>query len=352
MTSNPANAQISRRKLVRYGALALAAAPVAGLIEACGDENGTSRGGTPFNFNLGFVPNGRNAPFYYGREQGLYSKRNLDLTIATSSGTGAALQLLSAGKTNAAIVDSAAMMKLLGQYPDPSMKSYATLYAKQNSTIFFIQGGSIRTPKDLEGRTVATSTGSNEYLLFPVFAKANGIDPAKVRWKFVDPSVKTGLLLTGDVDATSTTLFGLAQLQARARPEQRIGYFLYGDHGVPGDPVVIAGAESYAGSHAEAMKAFVGGSMEALKLALANPQAAVAAMAKSVRTLDRDVALRELKLLPTLVLGPAQREHGFGWNDTAAMQATYELVKTAFKQPIAKPYTDLFSNEYVGEVKA
>lgn len=352
--------QISRRALLRYGAGTLAGGA---LLSACGDsgddtsdKGSTASGGnakkTAFNFNLGFIPQGRNAPFYYGVEQGIYAKHGLDVTIESSAGTGAVLTLLSTGKTNAAIVGTSAMLKLMGSNPDPAMKSFATLYARNLSTIFYLEGGPIKTPKDLEGKTIASSAGSNEYLLFPIFAQANGIDPKKVKWKFVDPAVKTGLLLTKTVDATSTTFFGSAQLEAKAKDGEKIGAFVYGDHGVDGDPTTIAGLASYGEKNRAAMQAFIEGSMEAMAATLKNPDAAVDAMAKKVATLDKDIAKREVALLPQVVAGPAQKEKGLGYNDPEAIKATFDLVETTFKQKIAQPYTDFFSNDFVGKVKA
>jgi NitT/TauT family transport system substrate-binding protein len=354
MTVSNGAHRLTRRDLLGYGSLAVAAAPaLAWLLEACGgsQQSRPAGGGIPFNFNLGFVPQGRNAPFYYGVKQGLYAKRNLDVTIAPASGTGAALQQLSAGKTQLVITDLTYMLRLMGQVPRPLMKSFATLYAKQLSTIFFFADGPIKTPKDLEGKTIATSAGSNEYLLFPLFAKANGIDPSLVRWKVVDASVKTGLLLSGGVDATSTLLFGLAQLEAGARG-RKIGYFLYGDHGVAGGAAVLAGTDDYAKAHPDAVRGFVQASMEAFKEAFARPEAAVDAMAEAVPTLDRSVAMAEMKLLPQVVVGPAQRQHGLGWNDPGVFSATYDQVVNDFKQPIGQPPATFFTNEFVGDVKA
>lgn len=359
MTDTNTGGELSRRAFLRTSALAAGAVPALGLVlAACGSSGGGEKksggnggGTTPFNFNLGFVPQGRNAPYYYGKKQGIYSKRGLDLTIASSSGTGAVLQLLSAGRTDSAIVGASAMMKLMAQTPQPAMESFATLYVKSTSTIFFLKGKGITTPKDLEGKTIATSAGSNEQLLFPVFAAANGIDVSKVKWKVVDPSVKTGLILTGTTDCSSTTIFGLAQLENKAKPGQEIGYFTYGDYGVHGDVTVISATKKYNDAHGDALKAFVQGSMESVKEAIAHPSDAVAAMKADVPTLDTKIAESEMEILKTLVAGPEQKAHGLGWNDQAAFDATAQLVDKYFHLTLSGSSSDYYSNEYIGTVK-
>lgn len=358
MTDAKMQSQVSRRTFLRTSALAAGATPLVGLaLAACGSSGGSSSATksaaslSPFNFNLGFVPNGRNAPFYYGKKQGIFAKHGVDLTIGTSSGTGAVLQLLSAGRTASAIVGASAMMKLMAQTPKPAMESFATLYVKSTSTIFFIKGKGISKPKDLEGKTIATSAGSNEQLLFPVFAAANGIDASKVKWKVVDPSVKTGLILTNTTDASSTTIFGLAQLQNQAKDGQEIGYFTYGDWGVHGDVTCLASTTDYNSSHGDTLKGFIQGAMESVKAALASPADAVAAMKADVSTLDTAVAKAEMDILKNLVAGPEQKKHGLGWNDSTAYEATVQLVDKYLQATVPGSASDYYSNDYIGSVK-
>lgn len=340
----------------------LASATVAGgaalTLAGCSSSTTQSVGGggktsSPFNLNLGFTPAGRDAPFYYGQKLGLYADSGVNLTIASASSTTAALQLLSAGKADAGLLGSAALLQLMGQTPNPMLKSYATIFQKDISTIFFLKGKGIETPKDLEGKTISTSAGANEKLLFPAFAAKNGIDAAKVTWEVVSPTVKTGLILTGTVDASSTTLFGLAQLQSSAKPGQEIGYFTYGDYGVPGNPGVIGALADYGDTtHATLMKSFIEASMESYKRSFANPDAAVDAMHEAVPTLDVSIAREEMNLLENIAVGQPQKDHGIGWNDPATFSVTADMVKTYFDVTLPKPSDDYFSNAYLGTVQA
>jgi NitT/TauT family transport system substrate-binding protein len=326
----------------------LAAAAAAGglgpLLAACGGSSPAPGRRTAVTLQLDYLPLGRYAPYYYAVGQGLYDRRGLDVKIATSSGTGPALQQLVAGKAQLLFVDIPSMLDLMGKNPQPAMRSYAVLYAKAPETVFFFEGGSIKSPKDLEGKTIATSAGSTDYELFPLFAKANGIDTSTITWKVVTPSAKVSLLLQGQADATTTYIMGLPGVQAGAKPGQKVGHFTFGDYGVHVYGNGLITTDDYARANPGAVRAFVQASLEGYRQAFANPTAAVDTMAKSVPTLEKDQAVAEVGIVRDLA---AQPQHPLGYQDPAVMKASYDAVVDVLGQKIAQPVTQYYTNEAI-----
>jgi NitT/TauT family transport system substrate-binding protein len=60
----------------------------------------------------------------------------------------------------------------------------------------------IKTIKDLAGRSLATATFSSSNALWPVIARANGLDPDSVKLLKVDNNALGPMLASGRVDAT------------------------------------------------------------------------------------------------------------------------------------------------------
>jgi NitT/TauT family transport system substrate-binding protein len=297
------------------------------------------------NLQLDFLPFGRYAPYYLAVADGSYKARDLDVSIATGTGTGPALQQLIAGRAQIAFVDIASMLVLMGQNPNPVLKSHAVIYAKAPETVFFFEGGPIERPKDLEGKRIATSAGSTDYEIFPLFAAAQGIDPSKIEWVVVDPSAKVGLFLSGKVDATTTFVLGLPDVQAAAKPGQRVGHFTYGDYGVNVYGNGIVTTASFAASRPDIVANFVEVTLRAYEKAFKDPTAAVDAMRKDVPTLKPAVAAQEIKIVQRLAYRPEQRAHGLGYQAPSGMQSTYDAVeRTILKHKIAKPVTDFYDN--------
>ncbi len=363
MTSGEFFGRDRRTFLKGLGALGVGGV-ASGLLAACGGNGGgstTSNGSAPANtggggggagltkidFQLDFLPLGRYAPYYYAIKQGFYRDAGFDVTLHHTTSTAAAIQQLAAGKAQIGLNSLPSLFKLAAQDPTAHMRSYAVIYAKATETIFFFKDGPIRTPKDLEGKTIATSAGSNEYNNFPAFAAATGIDASKVKWKVVDPNAKTGLLLQGAVPATSTNYLGLAGLQAGAKPGQQIGTFLYGDYGVKEYGTCVITTNAWADANKDKIKPFVEATLKGFTEAFKNPEAAAAAMVEKVPTLKQSTAVAEIKLLPLLVMGPEQQAHGIGYQDPATVKANYDEAVTLVKKSVPGSYTDYFSNDYL-----
>lgn len=339
---------MNRRAMLRAGAVTVVGAGAGWLLTACSDSPAKSKGsgGTEkIRFQLDFTPLGRFAPFYFGVESGIYSDLGLNVSISTASGSGPALQQLAAGNVDVGMNDLGQMLNYQGKNPGKRMRSYAVIFAKASQTIFFYEDGPIKTPKDLEGKKIATSAGSNEFLLFPVFAKANDVDESEVKWETVDPTAKVGLLLQDKVDATSTTVFGLAALEQGVKDGRKIGYFTYGDYGVRTHGASLIATDDFADKHRDALYKFVRGTIEAHRKTFEDNDAAIKAMLKQVPLLKEPVAKRELELLPSIAEGPYQKENGLGMQDPELVQSTYDLVGTVLKQSIPNPYTDYFTND-------
>lgn len=344
---------MSRRRFFESSALLAGAVGLGSLIEACSSSPASSSRATKvarktaITLQLDFLPFGRYAPFYYAASRGFFARRNLDVTIVPSTGTGPALEQLVAGRVQALFVDIPSTMDLMGKDPHPLMRSYAVLYAKAPETVFFFEGGSIRTPKDLNGKTIATSAGSTDFELFPLFAKANGINYSSIHWDVVAPSAKVSLLLEHKVVATTTYIMGLPDAEAGLSSGETLGHFTYGDYGVDvyGNGLIFT--DSYAKSNPDVVKAFVEASLEGYVASFADPHAAAAAMAAQVPTLKPEVAVKELAIVKQLAYGPAQRAHGIGYQAPSAMKASYDAVIDVLHQPIAIPLDQLYSNAYV-----
>lgn len=302
---------------------------------------------TKINVALTFLATGRFGAFYLAKKRGYYRDAGLDVTITAAGGAALGFQMLSTGTAQFCVGDIAQMLQLQSKNPKPKMRSMAVVYSKEPMACYYREGHGIAKPKDLENKTIADGPGSVGNSLFPIFAHANSIDASKVKWKFASPSAKTGLFLQGDVDAVMTYLLSLPSIEKGLKPGDKLGYFLYGDHGVEvyGDGILTT--DAFLKSDAQAAKAFTRASLRAMKDMFDDPQAAVDAMTQDVLTLNPTIALREISLVKQLALGPEQLQHGLGYHSAQKMQSSWLAVVDVLKQPIARPYSDFYTNEAI-----
>ena len=93
--------------------------------------------------------------------------------------------------------------------------------------------GPIRTPKDLEGRTLAAPESDAGRQLFPAFAKAAGVDATKITWMTVSPELREPMLVQRRADAITGAITSVGMsLKALGMdfPAQRT--LMYRDHGL------------------------------------------------------------------------------------------------------------------------
>ena len=120
-------------------------------------------------------PYGRHAPYYAALDKGFYGKRDLDVSIAQGRGTLQSIRTLVAGQSQFVFLDIGVMLSVRAK-EGAAIKALACMYQRTPHTLFYMKNKGIVKPKDLEGKTIAFSPGDLPKLMFPAFAKANGID--------------------------------------------------------------------------------------------------------------------------------------------------------------------------------
>ena len=92
----------------------------------------------------------------------------------------------------------------------------------------------IQTVKDMAGKKLGTPAGAAALKLFPLLAKKNGVDPAKVEILNMAPNLQEQMLLQGQVDIsavfTATSYMNLVAL--KLDPDKDFRWIYYADSGV------------------------------------------------------------------------------------------------------------------------
>lgn len=299
------------------------------------------------NLAIHWIPRGDFCAYYLALERGYYAQAGMDVSIQHLLGNGAALQALSAGTAQFIHADLTQMLQVQGKSPEPLMRSLAIATNKTGTTLFFKNGHGISKPKDLEGHSIVDSAGSTARALFTLVAKANKIDESKVVWKTAAGNAKVALMLQGEADAVATGLWARVGILTKLKADE-LGQFPFGDWGanIHGDGVIST--QKLISEDRALVKGFVQATLRGYKEGFADPDAAADAIRKHHIELKKDSVVAEFKITRDLAIGPPQKAHGIGYHDPAAMKATYDFVVTGLNQPISRPVTDLYTNDFIG----
>ena len=164
---------------------------------------------TDFGFN------GRHAYFFVALEKGYYRDAGLDVRLIPGQGSVDAIRQVGAGNATFGFADAGSLVLARANDQIP-VQLVAIVYAKPPQAIFCREDAGLKTPKDLEGNSIANPAGGSIPDMFPAFAKAAAIDASKVRWVVASSSALPGLLATGKVPCVGQFTVGEPLLRAQA----------------------------------------------------------------------------------------------------------------------------------------
>ncbi|MDX3905747.1 MAG: ABC transporter substrate-binding protein [Pigmentiphaga sp.] len=148
---------------------------------------------------LDFLPYGLHGPFYLAQEKGWFKEKGLEVEIEDGNGTGPALALMAANKYDIAQISLGALP--IARDKGMPVKAIAAILRKGDWGLVVDEKSGIKTPRDLEGKTILYSAGSAETPFIDIYLKRVGVDKAKVNMVNVDLSAKIASYMGGKGDA-------------------------------------------------------------------------------------------------------------------------------------------------------
>jgi len=298
-------------------------------------------------FSTDWGYNGRHGYYFTALKKGYYKEEGLDVKILGGRGSGTVIKEVAAGTVKIGFAD-AGTLALARANENVPVKMVAVVYAASPHGLIVLEESGIKTVKDLVGKTLSDAAGSSNYKLFPAYAKAGGVDPAKVKWVFSESTALIGLLLSGNVDGIGQYTVGAPLLAKRAAPK-KIRVLHYQD--APGFEIYANGIvvrEDTLRDEPDLVKKFVRASLKGLADAIADPAETGRIMASYHRQVEASITEGEIKMVAKIAVNDMTRKHGLGYMDPARMQKTIELVDSVYK--LKKPITaaDIIASGFRG----
>jgi NitT/TauT family transport system substrate-binding protein len=308
--------------------LRFAAAATLGVIGAISSALAADK----ITFTTDFGLYGRHAYYFVALEKGYYERENLDVIIVRSPGSAASVKQVATGYTaQLGFADASAVV--LGRANDKvPVKLVAMIYRFPPHAIYVLKDGKISGPKDLEGKTLADTAFSAVPRIFPIYAKAAGIDASKVKWVIAAPDALPGMLANGGIDGVGQFVVGEALLAAAAAPKEILG-IEYSKAGLDYYSNGIIASDELIKSNPDLIRRFVKATLAGLRDALANPTKAGEIMSKRNPEIDAKIAASETAKVKGLAMHAGVP---LGAIDATRIQKTIDIVAGAYelKNPV------------------
>ena len=288
------------------------------------------------------------SPIYLAMRRGYYKDENIDLTVLRGSGSADSDRKLEMKQADVGISDAPTVLTAISK--GANLKMVAVVYDKAGNNVFFRKSAGISSPKDLVGRKIAVPPADSHRVLWPAFARLNGVDPDKVTMVNVKPEGKQAIVVANEVDA-SFDLYTSYAIWEKALGKGEVGHLLWADFGLP-----IYGHTYFVNAdtlqrNPKLVERFLRATHKGWRDAQADPAASIDAMVQTVPGLDRDALLATMPQIMDLCVTDRSRKHGLGWIEPDLMQKTIDI--TFASNPPEKPIraADVFTNELNSRIR-
>ena len=307
---------------------------VGGWSVACAQEKVTLR--------LDFIPNGYHGPFYMAIDKGYYREDGLDVQIGRGFGSVDTIKRVDAGSDTFGFADLYSAIK--GVAEGAKVRAVGAGLADAVGCIVALRKSGIRTIKDLEGRSLASSAGASTLLQLPSVLKAAGVDMGKVNVVLMDIVVKSSALVAGKVD--SMVCLTVSEPPALITQGLDIVVFEFRNHiSVAGSGLIVS--EATVRTRPDTIRKFLRATYRGARDFARDPAAASTVLVRYHPEGKADSYTGQAKAGVGLWATSVAKQRGFGWMDDAQMQNTVEQATRDFKLERKIAARDFYTNEFV-----
>jgi NitT/TauT family transport system substrate-binding protein len=303
-----------------------------------------ARAETPVKFVMDWAFEGAQSIWTLAAETGCFKEKGLAVTIDRGFGSGDAISKVASGAYDVGVSDFSTLIDFDGKHSDQPLIATLVVSDRSPTSVLTLKKSGISKPQDLAGKRVADPVGEASRVLFPAFAKANGLDPASITWVSVAPNLRQATLVQGQADAAAGHMFTvLTGLRALGVKDEDVTIMRYSDWGVNllGNSVVTKPA--WAAAHPDAMKGFVACAVAGVKASIADPKAAIASLKKFNSLVDDATEMAALDFSTNgAILTPAVLKSGMSQVTPERLDAVLTQVSDALgmaKPPAAEIWT-------------
>jgi len=325
------------------------AALLAGLVVGLVVWGGPAAAQTAIRFSLDFRFEGPAAPFLVAIDRGFFKAEGLDVTIEPGGGSLEPITRVASGSFDMGFGDINALIKLRDQNPGTPVKPVFMVYNRPAFAIVARKSRGIAAPRDLEGKRLGAPATDGAFAQWPVFARVNGIDTAKVTVENVGFPLREPMLAAGQVDAiTGFSFSSYVNLKDRGVPLDDIVLLQMADYGLAlyGNAIIVG--PKFAAENAEAVRAFLRAYLKGLKETIKDPARAVESVLSRNDAAKKDVELERLRMaIRDNIVTDEVRTNGFGAVDPNRLDRAIDQLAMTYEFRLKPKAADVFDGSFL-----
>jgi NitT/TauT family transport system substrate-binding protein len=312
---------------------------VAVALTIAGPASAADKASLRLNWYLG----GLHSPFYLGVERGFYKDEGIDLTLNEGRGSAVAAQIVGAKSDTFGMSDAGSLMLAVSK--GMPIRAAFSLLSSSDFAIISLEEAGIKSPKDLEGKSVAVSAGDALTQLFPAVIEVNKLNKDAIKLVFMDPPAKPVALMEKKVDALlggASDQFWLVKYKG-FKPAR----MMFAEIGVDTVGMTLHAHTDTLANNPDLVRRFVKATIRSWEAARQDPTAAAKA-AQKVKP-DLNLASTEDQLRTNLGQLHSKNSQGksIGYSAPQDWEHTMALLKKYRDLQTDKPATFFYTNDFM-----
>jgi NitT/TauT family transport system substrate-binding protein len=292
---------------------------------------------------------GPNAPFFLAEDRGYFREAGIAVRLDPGEGSSAPIARIAAGTYDAGFGDINTLIEFAARQPERKLVAGMVLYTRAPMAVVSLARANINAPADLAGRRVGAPQNDTGFRLFPAFARLANIDPARIQFQSVAPTLRETLLVRGDVEAVtgfdSTVWFALKGLGVK---REDVRFMYYADHGVEVLSNSILLSTELVEKRPEVarglLRAIARGWVEAIR----DPAAAVRSIARREPLVDAALEQERLQwVIDNQIRTPEVLANGLGHVDPARLERAIGILADGFALSRRPTADEVLTDQYL-----
>jgi NitT/TauT family transport system substrate-binding protein len=303
--------------------------------------------GKDLHFVLDFMPDGFHAPFYAALEQGFYREEGVNVRISRGYGSGDTVRKIAAGQFDIGLAHLPAVIAARAN-EDAQIQAVMLYLTRDMLAIWVRDEGKINGPKDLEGKTVATTPGNAHFVMFPAFAKAVGFDAERIKWVTVDGAVMGPMLINKQVDAAPFFMsHGPRIVPQAAERGVKLKAFSYTDYGLQLYSTSVFARTETIKKDGDAIGRFVRGSLKGIRWTAQHPDEASRIVMKHNPEVTFEAVRGAWEVTKPFMFPEEATKDGQGRFEPNKLRTTIDLVHSGLKLKRMPTAEEMATNQFV-----
>jgi NitT/TauT family transport system substrate-binding protein len=294
---------------------------------------------------MNFTIQGDHGPFFVAKEKGYFKEAGLDVEIQRGFGSGDTVKKIVAGAADIGFADPVPVIQAVAE--GQQVKAIMGGYMQEPCALYATaEGANIRSPKEMEGRTIGGPPGDICIILLQPVMERAGADWSKVKVQNMDAPTRIPLLAAGRIDAAGSfsekeVLFDKAIKSAG----KNMVTWPYSKYIEKYSVMTIAGPKLLA--KPDTLRKFTLALLKGYEDAIKDPDAAAATIMKAHPEFDKDYIYASARTIDRVVWDQTTKSKGLGMLSADKMAATIDLTSKYWKLPKKPAPAEIFTNEFI-----